>query len=295
MTDDAEPFFRRDGALLVPTPQARGPWNPNSMHGRVLAGLLGHTVEQRFGDAGFQFARLTVDLFRLPMMAPVSISVRPSREGNRIKVIEGVIESEGQEIARGTVVMLRRADQPEGTVWTPPAWDVPRPDEIAAPVYRAEGGPPPVIPSRAGRDNGGAEGEEPQAPSPSATAPPPFRPMWETRPITGSGFGGVEQKRAWIRESRLLVAGEPLTPFVRAALAADYTNPFANSGDRGLNFVNADITLYLHRLPQTEWIGFEVASHQSEEGIAVGECNLYDERGAIGHALVCGVANSRAR
>jgi hypothetical protein len=262
-----EPFFRRDGDLLRPTQQARGPWNPNSMHGRVLAGLLGHTVEQRFGEEGFHFARLTIDLFRLPMMAPVSIEVRPTREGNRIKVIEGLIASEGQEIARGTVVMLRKAEQPEGTVWTPPAWDVPRPEDIPPPVYRGEG----LAPSAG------------------------FRPMWETRPITGSGFGGVEQKRAWIRESRLLVEREALTPFVRAALAADYTNPFANSGDRGLNFVNADITLYLHRLPETEWIGFEVASHQSEEGIAVGECNLYDERGAIGHSLVCGVANSRSR
>jgi acyl-CoA thioesterase len=123
--------------------------------------------------------------------------------------------------------------------------------------------------------------------------------MWETRPITGTPFPRpgerpVEQKRAWIRESRLLVAGEPLTPFVRAAVSADYTNPFANSGSRGLNFVNADITLYLHRLPETPWIGFEVASHQSEDGICVGECTLYDKRGAIGKSIVCGVANQRA-
>jgi hypothetical protein len=267
---DPTPFFEREGDLLVPTPQARGPWNPNSMHGRVLAGLLGHTVEQRFGGPGFHFARLTIDLFRLPMLSPVSINVRLVREGNRIKVAEGVIAQAGPEtveVARGTVVMLRRTEQPEGTVWTPPPWDVPRPDEVPPPSFRGEGPRPPAA----------------------------FTPMWETRPITGRGFGGVEQKRAWIRETRLLVAGEPLTPFVRAAIAADYTNPFANSGDRGLNFVNADITLYLHRLPETEWIGFEVASHQSEEGIAVGECTLYDERGAIGHSLVCGVANSRSR
>jgi hypothetical protein len=268
------------------------------------------------------------------MMAPVSIDVRPTREGNRIKVVEGVIYSHAGEstapapieVARGTIVMLMKADQPEGTVWTPPTWDVPSPDQLPPPapppLRRAERGPGgEVIPSREGRNDGGVEpvlstvegGEESQAPSPAATSPrPEFTPMWETRPITGrrgdvaatsrspgegwrGAFGGVEQKRAWIRESRLLVEGEPLTPFVRAALAADYTNPFANSGDRGLNFVNADITLYLHRLPETEWIGFEVASHQSEEGIAVGECTLYDERGPIGHSLVCGVANARTR
>jgi acyl-CoA thioesterase len=105
----------------------------------------------------------------------------------------------------------------------------------------------------------------------------------------------VEQKRTWIRENRELIEGEALTPFLRAAVAADFTNPFANSGDAGLNFVNADITLYLHRSPVDEWIGFEVASHQSDEGIAVAECTLYDVQGAIGRSTVCGVANQRRR
>lgn len=257
---DNEAFFRPDGERLAPTAQARGPWNPNSMHGRILAGLLAHTVERQHGDPEFHFARLTIDLFRLPPLAPVSIESRVIREGNRIKVAEGSISCEGVEVARGNVVMLRRSAQPDGAVWSPPRWDVPGPEETLPP-----------------RGSG-----------------PGRMAIWETRPISGPGFGGVEQKRAWLRENRPLIAGQPLTPFVRAAVAADYTNPFANSGERGLNFVNADITLYLHRLPETPWIGFEVASHQSEAGIAVAECTLYDERGAIGKSLVCGVANQRA-
>jgi acyl-CoA thioesterase len=116
--------------------------------------------------------------------------------------------------------------------------------------------------------------------------------MWDTRPIDGA-FGTVEQKRCWMRENRELIAGEPLTPFIRAAVACDFTNPFANSGDRGLEFVNADITLYLHRLPAGEWIGFEVNSHQSSEGVAVAECTLYDTEGAIGTSAVCGVGQRR--
>jgi hypothetical protein len=84
-----------------------------------------------------------------------------------------------------------------------------------------------------------------------------------------------------------------MSPFVRVALAADLTNPFVNSGTNGLNFINADITLYLHRLPVSEWIGFEVASHRSADGIAVGACTLYDIDGAIGQTVVCSVANRR--
>jgi acyl-CoA thioesterase len=76
-------------------------------------------------------------------------------------------------------------------------------------------------------------------------------------------------------------------------MAADFTNPLGNSGDRGLEFVNADYTLYLHRLPIDEWIGVEVAAHHSADGIAVATCSLYDQRGAIGHSAVTGIANRR--
>ena len=82
---------------------------------------------------------------------------------------------------------------------------------------------------------------------------------------------------------------------MRVAFASDFTNPFANSGSEGLQFVNADITLYIHRLPSTEWLGFEVVEHHSEDGIAVGECVIHDERGAIGRSLVCALANRHNR
>ena len=90
-----------------------------------------------------------------------------------------------------------------------------------------------------------------------------------------------------------LVEGVELTPFVRAASMADWTNPSANWGSNGLEFINADITLYLHRYPEGEWLGFEVASHHASEGIAVGECTMYDEQGAIGSSTVCAIAQRR--
>jgi acyl-CoA thioesterase len=94
-------------------------------------------------------------------------------------------------------------------------------------------------------------------------------------------------------EVRELVEGVPLTPWMRAALAADFTSPFANSGDKGLGYINTDITLYLHRLPKEEWIGFEVATHHAADGVAVGECFLYDKEGAIGTSTVTGLAQRR--
>jgi hypothetical protein len=96
-------------------------------------------------------------------------------------------------------------------------------------------------------------------------------------------------------EVRDLVEGEPLTPFVRAALAADFASPFANAGDHGLRYINSDVTLYLHRTPVGEWIGLEVVNHQATDGVAIGECRVFDEVGAIGTASVAALAQGSRR
>ena len=67
------------------------------------------------------------------------------------------------------------------------------------------------------------------------------------------------------------------------------------SSGQGLHYVNADISLYLHRLPASEWIGWEVCDHGSAAGVGRGECRVYDEMGPIGKSVVCAVANPRSR
>jgi hypothetical protein len=251
-------FFEREGDSFVPTELARGPWGPDTLHGRVIAGLFAHDFEQRFGDPSFHFARLTIDLFRMPRVRPVELSTRVLREGRRIRVAESILSSAGGEIARASVVQLRKGEEPPGEPWRPAPWNVPVPDDVES------------MPPREG-----------------------WTPMWETRPIGGSSFIGTGQKRMWIRETHAVVAGEPLTPFTRVAGASDIASPLANSGKDGLYYVNADITLYLHRLPRGEWIGWEVNDHQSADGVAFGECRIHDEQGAIGTSSVCAVANPR--
>jgi len=247
-------------------PVSRGPWDPNSLHARVLAGLFGHEVEENYAADDFHVARLTIDLYRLPTLAPCEITSKFVREGNRIRVVDVEYISEGVSFARGTAVLLRRTENPTGTVWSPADWDAPAPADT---------------PERSAFGN-------------AAGAPPAnWEPMWETKSITNRDPQNVTQGKAWLREVRPLVEGVPLTPFVRAASAADWTNPAANWGSNGLEFINADICLYLHRYPRGEWLGFEVASHHSADGIAVGSCTMYDEQGAIGSSTVCALAQRR--
>jgi len=114
----------------------------------------------------------------------------------------------------------------------------------------------------------------------------------QMRPITGS-IGTVGSKRMWLREPRQLVSGIPLSAFLRAATVADLANPFSNAGDKGLAYINSDLTLYLHRVPQGEWIGMDVVNHHATDGVAIGQVVLYDCNGAIGTASVCGPAQPR--
>ena len=76
-----QPFFNRDRDAFIPTDAARGPWDPNSLHGRVIIGLLAFAIEQRHGGDDFVPARLTVDMFRLPTLAPIEVKTRLVRDG----------------------------------------------------------------------------------------------------------------------------------------------------------------------------------------------------------------------
>jgi hypothetical protein len=256
---DNQPFFVRDGAAYQPQPISAGPWDVAKLHGRVIIGLLAHALEQRCGDGVYMPARLTVDMYRLPDFSPLTVETRFVRDGYRIKVIDAEVFSGGVSVGRATSQFLRRTERPPGRVWSPPNWDAPEPD--ATPV--------------AGSQSAALGG------------------MWEIRPIVG-GMGTLGPRRCWMAEVRALIGGEALTPFVRAALASDFASPFANAGEQGLAYINSDISLYLHREPKDRWLGFEVVNHGASDGVALGECWLYDTDGPIGTLTCCALAQRQA-
>src|ERR1700704_2028347 len=172
-----QPFFTRDADAFVPTAAANGPWDPNSLHGRVIVGLLAFAIEQRHGSDDFVPARLTVDMFRLPGFAPIEVKSRVIRDGLRIKVVEAEFFSGGTSMARAPGQLLRRHETPFGNVWSPPNWEVAAPADIPAPTDPRLG----------------------------------MNGKWTTRPIVGA-MGTVGPRRLWMSEVRDLVGGTALTP-----------------------------------------------------------------------------------
>jgi hypothetical protein len=256
---DNTPFFTRDGARLVPNLPARGPWTAGTLHGRVVIGLLGAEIERLHGGPDYMPARLTVDMYKSPDMSPLEVVTRVVRDGYRIKVIDGELISNGASAGRASVQFLRRTANAPGRVWTTPDWDAPKPAKVPDP-----------------------------GPIPAA-----MHGVWSLRPVEGQ-LGQYGRRRTWMREVRELVGGEPLTAFARVALGCDYASPLANASDQGLGYINSDITLYLHRPPSTEWVGYESVWHGATDGVAVGACSVYDEAGRIGSATVCALAQTRA-
>ncbi|HZU73846.1 MAG TPA: thioesterase family protein [Acidimicrobiales bacterium] len=250
-----EPFFdlQADGSLL-PRPLGRSPWSADMMHGRLLAGLAARQLESGL-DPAFRCARLTVDMFRFPPMKPVTVGTSVVRDGRRVKVFQVDLAIEGVAVARATALAYRHGTQPPGDVWSPPPWSVPPPESLP---------------------------EAPPSPQPFPT---------EFRYPEGGGWGILGQKKVWARDRSKLVGDEQATPLVRAAMAADLASPLSHSSDRGLAFINGDITLYLARYPTDEWIGFEVTGHVSADGIAVGQCTLHDRAGVVGYSVATAVAN----
>jgi len=255
-------FFVADGDAFVPQPIARGPWG-ETISGNYVGGILGHVLERDEGDPDFQPARLTVDLFRRAALAPLHVATTVTRQGRRLRLVDAVMTQGGTVVARASGLFLRRGKQPADEIWSSP---------VAM---------PPVPPTPDPIPKGLATlvwtyGKESDSPGP--------------------GFGleawqHAGPKYIWVRDIRQLVDDAPLTPFTRAAMAGDMVSSLTHFGAAGLQFINADYTLTLSRLPDGPYLGLAALTHYSHEGVATGVATIVDEHGPIGSGVATALSN----
>ena len=75
-------LFVADGDALVPTDLARGPWDPNALHGGPTSALLARAIESCPTDGvAFEVARLTVELLRPVPVEPLLVEADPRTLG----------------------------------------------------------------------------------------------------------------------------------------------------------------------------------------------------------------------
>jgi hypothetical protein len=74
-------------------------------------------------------------------------------------------------------------------------------------------------------------------------------------------------------------------------MAVDLTSSVAHFSAHGLQYINADYTLALSRLPESAFIGLAALTHHGSAGVATGTATLFDLRGPIGTGLCTAIAN----
>jgi hypothetical protein len=246
-------IFERDGDAYVPTGHARGPWDPDQLHGGGPCALLAGAIERLAPE--MQLARLTVEFLGAVPLAPVEVEAEIVRRGRRFQLAEATLRAEGRDTLRARASLLRVGALP----------GVPRGAPVAPLTLGPRDGRPIAFPVE-----GEAEGFH--------------RTGMEIR-FTGGSFGASGPATAWFRLAGELVAGEPTSAVQRAVAAADFGNGVSHELDwNDWLFINTDLDVHLHRPPCGEWVALDARTVLEPRGVGLAVSQLHDEKGAIGLA-----------
>jgi acyl-CoA thioesterase len=244
-------LFIPDGDAFVPTELGAGPWDPNALHGGATSALMARAVESLEPGADMFVARMTAEFLRPVPIQPLAVTTSMLRPGNRVQLVGVSVTSDGVEVARATALRIRQKP-----VEIP---DYPRPELVM-----------PVMPEL------GAESQEGLSQGLGSAMEMRFAEGHFTVPGPAA---------AWMRLRVPVVAGEESSPLMRVMATADFGNGLSGV----LNFlsyiyINPDLTVYLHRLPEGEWICLDAVTSAEPNGVGFAESRLWDRHGTVGRS-----------
>ena len=246
-------FFRRRGDVFEPSELTRGPWDPDSQHAGPPAALLGRAVERVADADAMHVGRITCEILRPVPMTPLTVSARVVRPGRSVELVEASMADEEGEVMRASAWRLR----------TEPVELSPSPPDEAPAHGPGDGSSQDFFPT--GVDVG-------------------YHTAMEYRFVTGA-FLELGPAFVWMRMLHPLVEGEDSTPLQRVLVAADSGNGVSASLDyHRFVFINTDLTVHLHRVPETEWVCLDAATRLDSTGVGMSDILLWGERGRIGRA-----------
>lgn len=233
------------------TLSTRGPWSNDFQHGGPPSALLARAFERSLA-AGFAVTRLTVEFFRPVPLGRVNVEAEVVREGKKVVWLTGKLVAGGKEILRASAVAMRRATVPTGV--PAPALELPLPDAsrpFTFPFFRATEG---------------------------------YHTAMEVKIARGEWAQGA--LAAWMRMRVPLVAGEEPTPLQRVVCAADSGGGISKVLDIDrYTFMNADLSIHVHREPVGEWICLDARTTPQDDGVGIADTALLDIRGPIGRGV----------
>jgi hypothetical protein len=256
LLDEPRSLFVPEGASMLPTAAALGPWRRDALHGGAVSGLLGHSL----AEDGWAMARLTVNLMRRVPLQPLHLVPGPTSRTRRV-LRKRVELWAGQDVVATADALLL----PDSQLALPPQPNriLPIPDELQETTEQQHRE---YIVTRVGF---------PSFVSHAVATHRTRLPDWHPAPFA-----------YWIKLLLPVVAGEPITPLQRITAAADYANGgFATLSFEEWSFRSLDLTVQMSREPQGEWIGVTVDSLAGTTAIGLGDSELYDTEGRIGRSV----------
>jgi hypothetical protein len=249
-----DPFYQQlDESTFASSPWTAGPWGPDKQHAGPPSALLARAIERFERRDGHRLGRVSVDVLGSVPVAPLHIEVTRLRPGRRLELIEATAAADGRTVlvARAWRLMCTPDDFP--SVPEPSARE---PHELpdAEPIRRV------------GVHKDG------------------YLSAVDFRYERGS-FDESGPALAWGRQRVPLLDGETPTPWQRVLVLADSGSGISLALDPLQHpAINCDLTVTLHRDPQTEWVGLDAATTITAGSGAMTTTTLLDRAGPIGIA-----------
>lgn len=250
----ADAFFIQEADdRFISTEWTVGPWSRESQHAGPPAALLGWAIERAVGRPDLQVARITCEILRPVPVAPLQLTAEVLRPGRSVTLASASLSDAKGEVMRAQGWLIRTTDL-----------DLER-------VVHADEAP-------GGLDVSVAIETFP-------TEEPSYLAAMEWRSVKG-GFIEPGPAALWARMRHPLVDGEETTPLSRVLTLADSGNGISTALDFAKwVFINPDLTVYLHRMPEGDWVCLDAQTTIEPTAVGLATSTLSDVDGVIGRGL----------
>ncbi|HET9876913.1 MAG TPA: thioesterase family protein [Mycobacterium sp.] len=250
LIDDADPVGERFSA----TDLVRSTWSATIQHAAPVSALLVRALERCDQRADTRLSRVVIDLLG-PVPAEGDFWVRSQleRTGKQIELVSAEMLALGPDgrprpVARASGWRLQQLD----------THDV---------VHAAAA---PLRPVSEGSDRKLAKDWD-------RNYVHSLDWRWLTEPLN-DGPG-----ESWIMPTVDLVKGETMTQLERLFAVADDANGVGSKLDISRwTFLNTDLAVHVHRVPEGKWIGIRAETDYGPDGIGTTVGTLFDEQGPVG-------------
>jgi hypothetical protein len=242
------------GERFTATDLVRSTWTATIQHAAPVSSLLVRALERCASRNDTRLSRMMIDLLGgVPADGDLWVRARVDRPGRQIELVSAEMLAPGPDGAPRPVARAsgwRMATLDTGAVVHAPASPL-RPLAEAKSRDLAKDWDPNYVHSLDWR--------------------------WLTTPLS-AGPG-----ESWLRPTVDLVKGEAMTPLQRLFAVADCANGIGTKLDiRNWTFMNTDLVVHVHRVPEGEWTGIRAETSYGPDGIGTTFGTLFDESGPVG-------------